>query len=235
MLDMWTDVFASPGKRTTGTKAGKWAVVPPGWGGELPSGLTRIDAPTPYVWVIGRTQTNGPADYDAVHKIQDGYTITPLAGNNPLAVEAPGPPIDAKADPLKIVTTMPAQTFFPYAIGLTKLHPPHITDEPIIARMARIGLVVGQSFDFAGADPMSKRQLEAAPAAALGRDGEKDAHARAGRRRLGHESHDDGRLRHVLSQAGDDRDGRPGRQLAGRRHLPISFGRQHRPAFDGPE
>ena len=70
MLDMWTDVFASPGWRTTGTQAGHFLVTPPGWTGAVPAGVTRISAPTSYVWIIGRTKTDGPPDYEAVHKIQ---------------------------------------------------------------------------------------------------------------------------------------------------------------------
>src|SRR5215468_7952627 len=79
MLDMWTDVFASPGWRTTGTGAGNFLVTPPGWTGAVPADFTQIKAPTPYVWIIGRTKTDGPADYDAVHKIQAGYKATPLS------------------------------------------------------------------------------------------------------------------------------------------------------------
>lgn len=79
MLDMWSDVFASPGWRTTGTQAANFLIVPPGWRPDLrdkvveefklPKDIQRIDAPTPYIWIIGRTKTDGPPDYPAVHKI----------------------------------------------------------------------------------------------------------------------------------------------------------------------
>lgn len=173
MLDMWTDVFASPGKRTTGTGAGHFALVAPDWTGDLPAETARIDAPTPYVWIIGRTQTNGPADYDAVHKIQDGYIITPLSqwGKTLVPVTATiDPSVDMKTPPLTQVNSMAGADFFRYAAELLKLHPPHVTDQPIIAQMARVlGLTVGQSFDPDSADPAIKSALDAAPAAGLKR------------------------------------------------------------------
>ena len=147
MLDMWTDVFAVPGKRTNGTGAANFAVVPPGWTGTLPSDTERIRAPTPYVWVIGRTQTNGVKDYGAVHKVQDGYRITLLAdwGRTPRQiVQRIDPTVDTKSAPLNQVNTMRAPIYFNYGAELMKLHPPHATDWSILARMKRIGIEPGK-------------------------------------------------------------------------------------------
>src|SRR5438034_10001844 len=77
MLDLWTDVFASPGWRTTGTQAANFLLTAPAWTGSVPGGMQQIKAPTPYVWIIGRTKTDGRPDYDAAHKIQAGYELTP--------------------------------------------------------------------------------------------------------------------------------------------------------------
>jgi hypothetical protein len=176
MLDMWTDVFASPGWRTTGTRAGTFLVTPPGWRPDLrdkfadefklPKDTRRIEAPTPYVWLIGRTKTDGPPDYDAVHKIQAGYKVTLLSdfGKAPKPVEfKPDPSVDMKTPPKTQVDTMAAGTYFAYAAELLKLHPPHITDEPIIAQIKKIGIEPGKSFDIGKLDPAVRKAIESAP------------------------------------------------------------------------
>src|SRR5271155_2792272 len=152
MLDMWTDVFASPGWRTTGTLAGDYAVVPPGWSGSLPAGVVRIDA---------------PADYDAVHAIQAGYKITPVSqwgGATEPVVGTVDPAVDMKTPPKTTVDTMSASKFFAYAAELLKLQPPHLTDQPILAQMKWIGIERGKSFDIDKVDPAIKAGLETAPA-----------------------------------------------------------------------
>lgn len=169
MLDMWSDVFASPGWRTTGTQAGNFLITPKGWSGVVPANLTQIEAPTPYVWIIGRTKTDGPPDYDAVHKIQAGYKVKPLSewGMSPRPIEfKPDPSIDMKTPPKTQVDTMPAGQYFSYAAELLKLHPPHLTDQPIIAQMKRIGIEPGKSFDISKVDQATRTALEDAPAAA---------------------------------------------------------------------
>jgi hypothetical protein len=165
MLDMWTDVFAVPGKRTSGTKAGNFAVVPPAWEGKLPAGVEKIQSPTSYVWIIGRTQTNGPKDYDAVHKVQEGYTITPLSqwGKTPKPVKAKiDPAVDMKTPPLDQVNKMPATTYFKYAAELMKLHLPHVTDWSTVARLKRIGIEPGKRFNYEKLDPAVRRALDKA-------------------------------------------------------------------------
>jgi hypothetical protein len=179
MLDMWTNVFASPGWRTTGTEAQTLLIAPPGWRPDLreklveefklPEGTQRIDAPTPNVWVIGRIKTDGPSDYAAVNKIQDGLKITPLSkwGQEPKAPEVKiDPDIDMKTPPKIQVDAMSGDKFFTYAAELLKTQPPHDTDQPILARMKRLGIERGKSFDFDNAEPVVKEAIEKAPKAA---------------------------------------------------------------------
>jgi hypothetical protein len=169
MLDMWTDVFAVPGWRTSGTDEGDFAIVGPGWKGELPAGMEKIHAPTSTVWIIGRTQTNGPSDYDAVAEVQDGFKLSPLSrfGQEPAPVEfTPDPSVDMDTEPLAQISALSGRDYFALGAELLKVHPPHLTDWSVLARMERIGVKPGTSFDYDRLDAATKASVDGAPAAA---------------------------------------------------------------------
>lgn len=168
MLDMWTDVFASPGKRTTGTREQTFAIVAPDWKGELPQGVREIRAPTPQGWVIGRTQVNGKLDYPAVHNFQDGITAVPLSSYGK-DYTAPKGEVDNSLDmsaPAEQVAHMSPQEFFEIFTEVMEKAPPHANDYPVLARMRRIGIEPGHKFDFASAPLEVQSALKEAPAGA---------------------------------------------------------------------
>jgi hypothetical protein len=101
-----------------------------------------------------------------VQKSQAGFKVTPLSrwgkASQPVTVKI-DPSVDMKTPPKVQVDTMPAAKYFTYAAELLKLHPPHITDEPIIAQMKRIGIEPGKNLDFDKLDSAVKKALESAP------------------------------------------------------------------------
>jgi len=170
MMDAWTNVFASPGKRTTGTKAGNFAITGPGWKGALPAGVTEVKSPTNMVWIIGRTQTNGPQDYAAVHKIQDGFKLVPLSKFGKPYMPPPGkvdPSIDMKTPPVEQVARMTTEQFFNRLAMLMKDNPPPASEAPILAKLAKIGIVPGRKFDPSKLDPAVAKGLSQSLPAAL--------------------------------------------------------------------
>jgi len=171
MLDMWTDVFCVVGSRTTGTKAGNFALVAPGWNGSLPDSLPKIQAPTPTIWILGRTQTNGPADYDNVHEVQEGYKLTPLSqwGKSyaPPANSLTNATIDNTTPPLVQVNKMDGVTVLSRLAELMGKNPPHANDYPILFRMRQIGIEPGKPFDTSKLDPAVVKTINTAAKDAL--------------------------------------------------------------------
>jgi hypothetical protein len=163
MLDAWTNVFASPGSRTTGTGKGNFAIVGPGFKGKLLAGLKKIDSPTNLVWIIGRTQTNGTADYKAVHAIQKEYKLTPLnAWGKPYTppTDVPVDPQVSKEAPVEQVEKMAAQKFFARLNALMQGNPPAAADAEAVKKFAAIGIAPGKKFSIEGLDPASRKALE---------------------------------------------------------------------------
>jgi hypothetical protein len=162
MLDMWTDVFASPGTRTTGNGAQTFTLVGPRWTGATPAGMDVVRSPTGMGWMIGRTQANGPDDFARVHEFQTGLTAVPASAWGTAYTPAKGK-VDASVSrlaPVDQVAKMDAGTFFRRFVELLQENPPHANDYPMLARLARIGIEPGRSFDRGTGSAETDRVLE---------------------------------------------------------------------------
>lgn len=156
MLDGWTNIFQSPGKRTTGGKAQTYAITAPGWQGKLPEGVTEYKSPTSMVWIMGRIYCTGTRDdYRAVHEIQDKCTIVPLSfygkSYNP-PPQAIDPAVDMKKPVRDQVNSLDAASYFTLLAELMKENPPSAADAPMVAKMAQIGIAPGET-DASKLDP----------------------------------------------------------------------------------
>jgi hypothetical protein len=151
MLDGFSEVFHVAGSTTTGGKAQTYAITGPGWTGKLPEGATQVKSPTGMVWILGRIYCTGtPEDYQSVHALQNKFMSVPLSAYGkpytpPLGtVESK---LDMKTAVRKQVNEMALEEYFSYFSRLLKTNPPAQGDDPMVERLAEIGIMPGKDFD----------------------------------------------------------------------------------------
>ena len=103
--------IANIGTRATGGRAGTWVIVPPGFEGDLPAGVERIDSPTDEVFVLGRVRAVDDADAAAAYAATEGLTLQPLSALTGAAPAPEAPPMDPPVGPAPTVGTEGAATF----------------------------------------------------------------------------------------------------------------------------
>ena len=164
-MDAWTNVFASPGTRTSGNQGGTYLLAGPEWNGQVPKGMTLLKSPTDMVWLIGRTQTNGIADFATVHELQNRLRLT----NWPQPPDSLSASTDSKRDaqPSWQVSTEPSLTpvaqmkalntteFFNRLMKLMVSNPPSPEDAPLLARLAQLEIKPGQAVHLSGSNALS--------------------------------------------------------------------------------
>jgi hypothetical protein len=162
-LDGWTNVFAVPGSRTTGSGAQTFVISGPGWSGAVPAGMTELKSPTAIVWLIGRIYCTGtPEDYAAVHALQDQFKLQPLSAWGKEYTPPAGkvdPAVDMKTPVRDQVNNLSASEYFTLLADLMKRNPPAPADAPALERFKAIGLEAGKSFDTKALEPAWDKRL----------------------------------------------------------------------------
>ncbi len=152
-VDAWTNNFAYVGRRATGTAAGSFLLVPPGWKSDPPDGSAVIEFPTDVGTIVGRWACDGPADLDAVRILQ-----------NELALEPYGTPAPQKGLPAP--AAVPAElAFFEQLRTWMQAFPPSGPDRAYQELFAPLGLLEPVS-PYADCPAVLTRALTAGAAAA---------------------------------------------------------------------
>ncbi|MGZ4759012.1 MAG: DUF1254 domain-containing protein [Acidimicrobiales bacterium] len=154
-VDAWTNNFAYVGTRATGNRPGTFQLTPPGYSGPVPAGATAIEAPTSLLAVVGRVAVDGPDDLDAVHAVQDGFSLAPLDPST--ATSTLGVPRPAAGVPDDLLFWEQLR------VALAAFPPSPDTDATYLEDAARFGLTATES-PFVDADPALAELLVAAAA-----------------------------------------------------------------------
>lgn len=162
ILSAWTDVIGSPSSRQNGNGKADYLITGPGWRGSVPQGLVEIKSPTNTAWILGRIQTQGPKDYKAVRTLQDRMKIIGLAGwekrEQPRALGIVDSSVDMITTPIQQVESLSGVQFMEKLSIYLRRNPPKPEDTELIAKMRRLGLVMGEAFD---GSVLSEREREA--------------------------------------------------------------------------
>ena len=175
VTDLWmSDSESSPSRRTADGKAANYLFTGPGWKGEVPAGMKQFPMATRYMVILGRTYADGTEqDYKAVNELQAQYKITPLSSwgksYTPVAPPVnPNPGFSMTDKPQPVIIAMGTEGYFNL---LAKLMggdaPPAAGDGPILASMAKIGIVPGKPFEMSKLDPAVQAALKDIPQSAL--------------------------------------------------------------------
>jgi len=164
LFDMWSNVFASIGKRTTGTGAAHFLIAGPRWRGTPPADVAKIyRAPTRFVWVNGQMQADGPEDCEVVSKLQQQYELTPLSAWGTAWKPPAQVPLPAGTDstpPLQRLAQMDANALFGRLARLMKDNPPALADRKRVRTLKAIGIVPGKDFRLADLDARVAKGLQ---------------------------------------------------------------------------
>ena len=145
LTDWNTFNYAYIGSRATGNEAGDYMVVGPGWKGQTPPGIKKVfHSSTQFTIVIYRTQLFKPKDMPKVMKIQSGYKVQPLSAY----LKQPAPPTAPAIDWPKIDKESVKTNFFEYLDFVLQFAPPGPEEKEIRAKLARIGIGPGKTFNF---------------------------------------------------------------------------------------
>ena len=165
-LDMWTNAFAYPAGAEAGYKGGKFAYVGPGWNGQLPPDVKRIDCPTPWILIQPRIHLPNQSGLAAAQAVLKQITTQPLSqylGKPAPSIakyDYPAPDLINPKLPVSVLDLKDPLQFWDILSDVMNENPP--TKEEIkglLPLFEPLGIQIGKKWDRTKIDPITLNSM----------------------------------------------------------------------------
>jgi hypothetical protein len=168
VCDMWTNAFAYVGGIATGYKGGTFALVGPGWEGELPPGVRRIDCPTRWIELQPRVHVRNAADLVGAQSVLRAITVKGLAQFNgtpasaAIAYKYDTPRINPKVASSQMQFLDPLQFWEIFAAAMNENPPPASEITSVLPQFKYLGIEPGMPWKRESVQPQILEQMKSA-------------------------------------------------------------------------
>lgn len=147
------DMYASASNistRTHGNDGGRYLIIPPGWDGAVPPGMTPFHVATPFMWILLRIVVDDAADIERATALQDRFLISPAGNAFVSRHDRSQFPKPAPGDPLE---------FFRILDFVIRTNGYAASEQALVARYRGIGIAAERGFDEVASDPAIREGL----------------------------------------------------------------------------
>jgi hypothetical protein len=168
IVDMWTNAFAYPAGAATGYGGGRVALVAPGWHGNLPPGVQRINAPTPWIEIQPRVFVNDRADLAAGKSVLDQITVQGFSEYEGRPAPATpsydylAPQLDPKIASSRMPFKDPLQFWTICSASMNENPPPQAKAAALLPQYKYLGLELGKQWTPQAVTPLILQQMKIA-------------------------------------------------------------------------
>jgi hypothetical protein len=168
ICDMWTNSFAYVGGPETGYEGGAYALVGPGWQGELPDGVKRIDCPTRWIELQPRVHVKNAADLAAARDVLNAITVQGLVqylgglGAPATPYQYATPRIDPKVASSQMRFVDPLQFWEIFSAAMNENPPPVNEIDAVLPQFAYLGIELGKPWKRESVQPQILDQMRSA-------------------------------------------------------------------------
>jgi hypothetical protein len=168
IVDMWDNAFAYAAGKEVGYKGGKFAVVGPGWKGELPTDVKRIDSPTRWVEMQPRIHVKDQADLPGAVKVMQAITVQGLAQYQgkpvpkPMTYHYEEPRLVPKVASSQLKFVDPLQFWSIFSAAMNENPPPQSQIDAVLPQFKYLGIELGKQWKPENVNPLILAEMKLA-------------------------------------------------------------------------